>query len=165
MITPPAVHKRGRRIAAARRVPFQCAASSSVEIRTRDIQHTPAMPAPTNAPAMVRALFLDFRLRSIIIFRSKAHNVRVIRAAKPICRRTTERGKILNPEYSICRDQPTSRASPLRINALLCAGLWRCASQSLCTTVYNSRKAAFLEVGECKKDRNGKGESQRQRQR
>ena len=31
----------------------------------------------------------------------------------------TERGKILNPEYSICRDQPTSRASPLRINVLL----------------------------------------------
>ena len=31
----------------------------------------------------------------------------------------TERGKILNPEYSICRDQPTSRASPLRINTLL----------------------------------------------
>ena len=25
----------------------------------------------------------------------------------------TERGKILNPEYSIDRDQPTSRASPL----------------------------------------------------
>ena len=31
----------------------------------------------------------------------------------------TERGKILNPEYSICRDQPTRRASPLRINDLL----------------------------------------------
>ena len=31
----------------------------------------------------------------------------------------TERGKILNPEYIICRDQPTSRASPLRINVLL----------------------------------------------
>ena len=31
----------------------------------------------------------------------------------------TERGKILNPEYSIDRDQPTSRASPLRINDLL----------------------------------------------
>ena len=31
----------------------------------------------------------------------------------------TERGKILNPEYNICRDQPTSRASPLRINDLL----------------------------------------------
>ena len=34
----------------------------------------------------------------------------------------TERGKILNPEYSTCRDQPTSRASPLRINDLLSAG-------------------------------------------
>ena len=31
----------------------------------------------------------------------------------------TERGKMLNPEYNICRDQPTSRASPLRINDLL----------------------------------------------
>ena len=32
----------------------------------------------------------------------------------------TERSKILNPEYSIDRDQPTSWASPLRINTLLC---------------------------------------------
>ena len=32
----------------------------------------------------------------------------------------TERGKVKNPEYSICRDQPTSRASPLRVNTLLC---------------------------------------------
>ena len=31
----------------------------------------------------------------------------------------TERGKILNPKYSIDRDQPTSQASPLRINTLL----------------------------------------------
>ena len=31
----------------------------------------------------------------------------------------TERGKILNPDYNINRDQPTSRASPLRINVLL----------------------------------------------
>ena len=31
----------------------------------------------------------------------------------------TERGKILNPEYSIFRDQPVPGASPLRINALL----------------------------------------------
>ena len=34
----------------------------------------------------------------------------------------TERGKVLNPEYSIDRDQPTSRASPLRINTLLYGG-------------------------------------------
>ena len=33
----------------------------------------------------------------------------------------TERGKVLNPEYIIDRDQPTSRASPLRINVLLSA--------------------------------------------
>jgi len=46
-------------------------------------------------------------------------NVRVIRAANPVCRRTTERGKILNPEYNIFRDQPIPRASPLRINTLL----------------------------------------------
>ena len=31
----------------------------------------------------------------------------------------TERGKVLNPEYSIDRDQSTSWASPLRINTLL----------------------------------------------
>ena len=34
----------------------------------------------------------------------------------------TERCKILNPEYNICRDQPASRASPLRINDLLSDG-------------------------------------------
>ena len=33
----------------------------------------------------------------------------------------TERGKVINPEYSIDRDQPTSWASPLRTNTLLCA--------------------------------------------
>ena len=31
----------------------------------------------------------------------------------------TERGKVLNPEYNIFRDQPTPGASPLRINTLL----------------------------------------------
>ena len=36
----------------------------------------------------------------------------------------TERGKILNPEYSMDRDQPTSRASPLRINTLLSSVLF-----------------------------------------
>ena len=46
-------------------------------------------------------------------------NVHVIRAANPVCRRTTERGKLLNPEYNIFRDQPIPRASPLRINTLL----------------------------------------------
>jgi len=35
-----------------------------------------------------------------------------------------ERGKILNPKYSIVRDQPASRASPLRINVLLFRVLW-----------------------------------------
>ena len=34
-----------------------------------------------------------------------------------------ERSKILNPEYSIDRDQPASRVSPLRINDLLCRDL------------------------------------------
>ena len=51
----------------------------------------------------------------------KHDNVRVIRAANPICRRMTERCKVINPEYSIFRDQPIARASPLRINTLLCA--------------------------------------------
>ena len=50
---------------------------------------------------------------------SESDNVRVIRAAKPVCRRTMERGKVLNPEYSIFRDQPIAGASPLRINRLL----------------------------------------------
>ena len=31
----------------------------------------------------------------------------------------TERGKVINPEYSIFRDQPIAGASPLRINTLL----------------------------------------------
>ena len=35
----------------------------------------------------------------------------------------TERGKILNPEYSIFRDQPIAGASPLRINTLLSCGV------------------------------------------
>ena len=37
----------------------------------------------------------------------------------------TERGKVLNPEYSIDRDQPTSRAFPLRINTLLCGEVFQ----------------------------------------
>ena len=49
----------------------------------------------------------------------KPYNVRVIRAAKPVCQRMTERCKVLNPEYSIFRDQPIPGASPLRINTLL----------------------------------------------
>ena len=52
-------------------------------------------------------------------FSGKWNNVRVIRAAKPVRRRMTERGKVLNPEYSIFRDQPIAGASPLRINTLL----------------------------------------------
>ena len=35
----------------------------------------------------------------------------------------TERGKVLNPEYNIFRDQPIAKASPLRINTLLYGGL------------------------------------------
>ena len=49
----------------------------------------------------------------------KPHNVRVIRAANPVCRRMTERGEVFNPKSSIFRDQPIPRASPLRINTLL----------------------------------------------
>ena len=45
----------------------------------------------------------------------KPHNVLDIRAANPVRRRTIERGKVINPEYSIDRDQPTAGASPLRI--------------------------------------------------
>ena len=44
----------------------------------------------------------------------KRDNVRVIRAAiKKYADQKTERGKILNPEYSIFRDQPIPGASPL----------------------------------------------------
>ena len=49
----------------------------------------------------------------------KHDNVRVIRVANPICRRMTERGKAINAEYSIFRDQPVPGASSLQINALL----------------------------------------------
>ena len=61
--------------------------------------------------------FIRIRIQVLHVF--KRHNVRVIRAAKPVCRRTTERGKVINPECSIFRDQPTPGASPLRINTLL----------------------------------------------
>ena len=61
----------------------------------------------------------------------KLDNVRVIRAAIPVCRRMTERGKILNPDYSIFRDQPTPRASPLRVNTLLYGGFHRFSLASL----------------------------------
>ena len=44
---------------------------------------------------------------------AKPDNVRVIRAANPICRRMTKRCKVLNPKYNIFRDQPTPRASPI----------------------------------------------------
>ena len=35
----------------------------------------------------------------------------------------TERCKVLNPEYNICRDQPIAGVSPLRINTLLCGAV------------------------------------------
>ena len=47
------------------------------------------------------------------------NNCGVIRAARPFCRRMTERCKVKNPEYNIFRDQPIPGASPLRINTLL----------------------------------------------
>ena len=64
------------------------------------------------------AMLVGFEL-SKASFGVEQHNVRVIRAVNRVCRRTTERGKLLNPEYSIFRDQPTPGASPLRINTLL----------------------------------------------
>ena len=79
------------------------------------------------------------RQRSCRGLRLKRYNVRVIRAANPVCRRMTERGKILNPEYSVDRDQPTSRASPLRINTLLC-----CVFQNQCDTA--SEYAGVLSI-------------------
>ena len=62
----------------------------------------------------VAVVYLKFSIAT-----AEAHNVRVIRAAKTVCRRTTERYKVINPEYNIFRDQPIPRASPLRINTLL----------------------------------------------
>ena len=62
----------------------------------------------------VAVVYLKFSIAT-----AEAHNVRVIRAANPVCRRTTERGKVLNLEYNIFRDQPIAGASPLRINTLL----------------------------------------------
>ena len=50
-------------------------------------------------------------------------NARVNRDATG--RPETERGKVLNSEYNIFRDQPTSPASPLRINTLLCRDVYR----------------------------------------
>ena len=47
----------------------------------------------------------------------------------------TERGRLLNPEYNMDRDQPTSQASPLRINTLLSAA-------SFCGIV--TRRSPFL---------------------
>ena len=55
----------------------------------------------------------------LLVVSKRLDNVRVIRAADPVGRRTTERGKVINPEYNIFRDQPIAGASPLRINTLL----------------------------------------------
>ena len=46
---------------------------------------------------------------------NEPYNVRDIRAAEPVRRRSTERGEMLNPENNIDRDQPPPGASPLRI--------------------------------------------------
>ena len=52
-----------------------------------------------------------------------ADNVQVIPAANKARRPNDGARKILNPEYSIDRDQPTSWASPLGINVLLCGAI------------------------------------------
>ena len=62
----------------------------------------------------------------------------------------TERGKILNPEYNIFRDQPTPRASPLRINTLLSGRNGnQCVPEGLLRnkTILLDAGAGFLQVG------------------
>ena len=52
-----------------------------------------------------------------------------------------ERSKVINPEYNIARDQPTSRASPLGINALLSGDVSNRRISSMdCTAIQRSFK-------------------------
>ena len=61
----------------------------------------------------------------------------------------TERGKELNPEYNIYRDQPTSRASPLRINTLLYDGFFTQGKLNLQPTGW---QATYLQFPQRKYD-------------
>ena len=56
----------------------------------------------------------------------------------------TERGKILNPEYYIYRDQPIAGASPLRINTLLYSEVrhWEDSKLEALVRIYN---ASFVQ--------------------
>ena len=67
----------------------------------------------------VKTELYSIRFWSVNLERLQPDNVRVIRAANPVCRRMTERCKVLNHEHNVFRDQPTSRACPLRIKTLL----------------------------------------------
>ena len=90
----------------------------------------PAAVLPTRKAKAASAtlfLILGSLFKAIGQYLVESDNVRVIRAAKPVYRRTTERCKVLNPEYSIFRDQPIPGASPLIvIHRLPC----RCVSKA-----------------------------------
>ena len=68
--------------------------------------------------AKLRFVVHDARSAGICLAGSRITSVLFERPFKSADQKT-ERGKVLNPEYSINRDHPTSRASPLRINTLL----------------------------------------------
>ena len=119
-------------ILAKRLHPAVAAARTACRASLRCENHWPACHEPERAPRET-GISLDEHVTSLVLHWSiippswtsmKSDNVRVIRAANKVCRRTTERGKVLNPEYSLFRDQPIPGASPLRINTLLSRVLW-----------------------------------------
>ena len=70
----------------------------------------------SNCPSSFERNDLDYPLKQICYSR-----ITSVLSERPLkfAGQKTERCKILNPQYNIDRDQPTSQASPLRINTLL----------------------------------------------
>ena len=102
---------------------------------------------------MIAVRIKRFRIDIFIGESFEQDNVRVIRAANPVCRRMTERGKVINPEYSTFRDQPIPGASPLRINTLLYGAICRLTRtaetrNSLCSDLV-SRTIQFSIARSC----------------
>ena len=89
--------------------------------------HTPTDTSNARtAPIIVKATMDWERLNRIteclfdmLDFSSRITSVLSERPLK-LADQNTERGKAVNPEYNINRDQPARWASPLRINTLLC---------------------------------------------
>ena len=69
-------------------------------------------------PSCVRCVRIDLDVQTAPSYESRITSKLSERPLKSADQKP-ERGKLLNPEYSTDRDQPTSRASPLRINDLL----------------------------------------------